>query len=331
MKFASLPKGVIDLSDSVDFALSPSGARVGENPILTSVMRGYSNPMLVHEHLFPVVPVTQRGGKIIQFGDEALAKRELRRAVGAEMQFLQFGYEGEPYALEQRALGILVPREIQEEAMTAAQIDMASTGVRMAMENVLLQIEIEAATLATTLSNYNAGHKLTLTGEAQWSHAKSKPAEAVEAAKQAIKDAILRVPNTLVVGGQVHRKLRNNPDVIERLKHTPRARQASPVTKEELAEYFDVEHYVVGEAGYGAAGAFTECWGNNAVLAFTERGTPAMPMPSYGYCYRLEGYPLVEPSFEIEARRSRVFPAITEDTPVIAAADAGYLFSSVVA
>lgn len=329
MRFEILPRGVIDLSETADFAMSPAGARAGENPILSTVMRGYSNPMHVRKYLFPAVPVRARGGKIIQFGAEALQKRDLVRAAGAEMQFLQFGYEGDPFALDQRALGVLMPQEVREEAMTAAQIDMASAGVRMAREVVELQLEIQAADLATTAANYSGSNTSTLAGTDQWSHANSKPAAAVENAKQVIKNAVLKVPNTMVVGGKVYRALRNNPDVIERLKHTPRARQASPVTKEELAEYFDVEHFVVGEAGYGAAGAFTECWGNNAVLAFTELGSPAMPMPSFGYCYTLEGYPRVEPMFELRERRSQVFPAVSEESQVIAGKDAGYLFRAV--
>ena len=330
MRFESLPRGVIDLSETADFAMSTADARAGENPILTAVMRGYSNPMHVRKYLFPAVPVRARGGKIIEFGTEALQKRDLVRAHGAEMQFLQFGYEGEAYALDQRALGVLMPRELQEEAMTAAQIDMASAGVRMAREVVELQLEIQAADLATAAANYSGAHTAALSGNDQWSHGSSKPAKAVEDAKQKIKDATLRIPNTMVVGGKVYRALRNNPDVIERLKHTARARQASPVTKEEFAEYFDVEHFVVGEAGYGAAGAFVEAWGNNAVLAFTELGSPAMPMPSFGYCYTLEGYPRVEPAFALDARRSQVFPAVSEEKQVIAGKDAGYLFRTVV-
>ncbi len=331
MRFESLPRGVIDLSETADFASSTADARAGENPILTAVMRGYSNSMHVRKYLFPAVPVQARGGKIIQFGVEALQKRDLVRAGGAEMQFLQFGYEGSAFALDQRALGVLMPREIQEEAMTAAQIDMASAGVRMAREVVELQLEIQAADLATDSSNYSGSHTVALSSSNQWSHKDSKPAKAVEEAKQKIKDATLRIPNTMVVGGKVYRALRNNPDVIERLKHTPRARQASPVTKQELAEYFDVEHFVVGEAGYGAAGAFVECWGNNAVLAFTELGSPAMPMPSFGYCYTLEGYPRVEPAFRLDTRRSMVFPAVSEERQVIAGKDAGYLFRTVAA
>ena len=54
-----------------------------------------------------------------------------------------------------------------------------------------------------------------------------------------------------------------------------------------------------------------------------------MPMPSFGYCYTLEGYPRVEPMFELRERRSQVFPAVSEESQVIAGKDAGYLFRTV--
>ena len=43
------------------------------DPILSTVAQGYKNSALIGSALFPSVPVTQRAGKIIQFGKDGAA------------------------------------------------------------------------------------------------------------------------------------------------------------------------------------------------------------------------------------------------------------------
>ena len=56
----------------------------------------------------------------------------------------------------------------------------------------------------------------------------------------------------------------------------------------------------------------------------------AMGSPSYGYCYRLRGYPVASPGYYDAKVDSWIYPVTTEDTPVIAGIDAAYLFRTVV-
>ena len=312
--------------------LNPGQARTID-PILTQVARGYRNAAHVWMYLFPVVSVAQRGGKIIKFNAEQFASINAERAPGATRQQVHFGHSDEDYALVQRALDGKVPREILEEAMAVPGIGYDRVAVVKTMDVVSLQIEIAAAKLATRVGTYKAANKSTLAGDSQWSHDDSEPAKAVETAKEVIATGIGMDPNVMMVGPAVHRALSNNPDVVDRIKHTEGLTGSSePVINEaKLAQYFDVPKYVVGRARTGRPGNFQPVWGKAAVLAYADVSNLAsMGSPSFGYTYRLEGYPISEPGWFDKSCDSWLYPVTTEDTPVVAGADAGYLFSEAV-
>lgn len=313
--------------------ISTSAARVVD-PILTEVARGYKNEELVAMHLFPIVPVGQRAGKIIEFDADAFAEFDgLERAPGADVAEVEYGYGSQDYALVQHALEGKVPREIMEEAGAVPGIDMGMVAVNNTMNIVYLAIERKAAKLATTASNYTSAHVTALSSSAQWSHKDSTPTAYVEGRKELIADAIGKEPNVMVVGPDVHRTLKNNPDVLDRVKHTEGLTgAANPIVNiAKLAQYFDVERYVVGRARVGEEGKFAPVWGKNVVLAYSEVGSLAsMGTPSFGYTYRLMGYPVVEETYYNRKNKSWMYPVTDEDTPVIAGKDAGVLIRTVV-
>ena len=68
------------------------------------------------------------------------------------------------------------------------------------------------------------------------------------------------------------------------------------------------------------------------VIAYTELGgLAAMGAPTFGYTYRLTGYPMVEAPYYDRNAKSWVYPVTDEVAPVIAGASAGYLISAAVA
>ena len=142
-------------------------------------------------------------------------------------------------------------------------------------------------------------------------------------------------PNLLTIGPEVFDELQENPDVIDRVKHT-RGPSEDPIDETLLAGYFGVEKVVVGYSRYGKPGAFQACWGRDAVLSYVgisslSAAEADMAEPSFSYTYRLQGYPMVgEPWFD-QTCDSWIYPVTCEDEPVIAGAEAGYLFKDAVA
>jgi len=311
-------------------SLNTAGARVID-PILSTVAQGYQNADMVGLSLFPYVPVGQRGGKIITFGKEDFALYSTARAPGANTKRIQYGYSGSSFALESHSLEGLVPFEIMQEAEAVPGIDLARGAVIKTQNVISLRLEYAQAVLATTAANYPAGNKVTLSGTAQWSDLTSgvsDPVNDIETAKEAIRAKIGKRPNIVEMGAAVFAKLRQHPKIIDRIKYTGR----DSATPELLAQLFGVKRVVVGDAVYDNGGTFADVWGKYVVVAYTETGSLAeMGSPSFGYTYRLNGYPLVEQPYQDRNQKSWVYPVTDEVSPVIAGSTAGYLISAAVA
>lgn len=309
---------------------SLSGARVVD-PVLSEIAQGYRNADMVGMNLFPSVPVAQRGGKIISFSKEDFALYNAARAPGSNTKRIQFGYSSGSYALEQHALEAVAPWELQQEANAVAKINIAAMAVRKAQNIIALRLEKAQADLATTAGSYAAGNKTTLSGTSQWSDytGTSAPSKDIETAKEAIRSQIGRAGNTVIVSASVMAKLRQHPSIIDRIKYTGR----DVVTTDLLAALWGVDRVLVGGAVYtDASGTITDVWGKFVVVAYTQMGSVAdLGEPTYGYTYRLDGAPYVEPGYEDRNAKSDIYPVTDEVAPVLTAATAGYLISAAIA
>jgi len=310
--------------------MTPGAARVVD-PILTTAAQGYKNNEFVGDLLFPVVPVDQRGGKIITFGREDFELYGTARAPGAATKRVQFGYAGGNYALEDHSLEGVAPTENMQEAAAVPGIDLGRVTVMKTQNIIALRKEKAQADLATTAANYAVGNKVTLAGAAQWSDysGTSDPSADVETAKEAIRAKVGRRPNTAVIGPAVMAKLRYHPKLLDRIRYTGR----DSITEEILAALWGLKRVAVGDAVYLTnAGAQADVWGKFVVLGFTELGSLAdMGLPSYGYTYQLRGHPFVEVPYYDRNPKSWIYPVTDSLQPVIAAANAGYLISAAVA
>ncbi len=301
------------------------------DPILSTIAQGFKNADMAYHSLFPVVPVGQRGGKVLQFGKEDFRLYNTGRAPGGNVTEVQYGYAGVPFALSDYSLAGKVPIEHQEEAEAVPGINLGEGAVQM-VENIFqLQNEFAAAQLATTATNYGAGNKVTLSGTSQWSDysGTSDPTADVDNAVEAIRSVVGKRPNVMVIGPKVWKALKRHPKLIDRIKYTSR----DSLTTQMVAALFDIPNLIVGEAIYAdASDAFTDVWGKFAVLAFTQLGTiHSRGLPSYGYTYRLNGYPMVEQPYYRREVRSWLYPTHDALQPVIASANSGFLISGAVA
>ncbi len=302
------------------------------DPVLTEVARSYKNADFVGSLLFPVVPVGQRGGKIVEFSKEDFRLYATGRAPGASTKRVQYGYSGKAYSLEQHALEGLVPMELLEEANAVPGIDLARVAVMKTQNIIALRLEKAQADLATNSANYPSNHQVTLATADQWDNftsSSSDPIDDIETAKEAIRASIGRYPNVVVMGAKVASKLKQHPKIVDRIKYTGR----DVATPELLASLFGVSTVAFGGAVYeDASGALADVWGKSVIVAYTEMSSLAdMGLPSFGYTYRLRGFPVVEQAYQDRNAKSWIYPVTDEVSPVIAGADAGYLISNAVA
>jgi hypothetical protein len=306
--------------------MTPSQARVID-PVLTQVARGYTNAAYAGLALFPAVPVGARGGRVIQFGKEHFRLYNTARAPGGQVARIQTGYSSTQYSLEQHGIEESVPYELMDDAARVPGIDLGTSAVRRGQDIIGLRLEKQQADLARNAATYASTNKITLAGSSQWSHADSDPMLAVEVAKEAIRTQTGARPNTLLVGAAVFAALKVHPKIVDRLKYTSR----EIATAELIATLLGLERVVVGDAVFENGSTMTDVWGKDAILAYTAIGSIDAARPSYGYTYRLDGAPLVEEPYQDRSIRSWVYPIFDEVAPVIAGAEAGYLFTNAVA
>lgn len=310
--------------------MTPSGARIVD-PVLSTIAQGYKNSEMIAGALFPQVPVNLRGGNIITFAKEDFMLYGSQRAPGENTKRVQFGYSGSTYALIDYSLEGQVPIEIVQEGANGPGIDHARMAIAKVSNIMALRLEKAAADIARTAASYAAANKVTLSGTSQWSDlTASDPIANIETAKEAVRAATGKRPNTVVMGAAVMSKLRQHSKVIDRMKYTGR----DVPTAEILAALFGVQRVLVGDAIYSndAGTAFTDVWGKDVVVAYTELGSVAdMGAPSYGYTYNLGGYPLAEEPYYDRNSKSWLYPVTRAEAPVLASAAAGYLITNAVA
>lgn len=309
--------------------MTPAQARVID-PILTTVAKGYApSSGFVGMSLFPVVPVAQRGGKTLVFGREAQrVYTNLERAPGVNTKRVQFTYSDALYALRDYSLEGLVPFELLQEARVAPGIDLAQNAVTSVQALIELRLEKEQADLALNAALYPTANKVTLSGASQWSDPAAKPSQDIETGKEAIRAQIGFRPNLAIVPAAVMVALKQHPSIIDRIKYTGRDVPDTAL----LASLWGIGTVVLAESvSVDDAGVSRDLWGKSVILAYTDVAAAASRgAPTFGFTYRMTGYPLVEQAYADRNAKSWLYPVTDVVAPVISTPEAAYLIQNVV-
>ena len=132
------------------------------DPILSEHARGYRRPGNVARALFPLAPVNQYGGKVIQFGKEAFRLYNAKRAPGSNVKRIDFGYEGAPYAIVPSALEAKVPWERMKDASAVPGINLATRATNLVLSALQLAQEYDSAQLARNGFRFHMGPTILL-------------------------------------------------------------------------------------------------------------------------------------------------------------------------
>lgn len=308
--------------------MTPKQARVVD-PVLTAVARGYNHPFApIANILFPIVPVQQRGGTIIQFTADDFRLISSARAPGADTKRIQFGHAGGTYSLKDYSLEGQIPVEVNQEAGRAG-IDQYQRTIRGVQRLMDVERENEAAQIARTAGSYPTANKKTYSVDAEkWNDPSSDPVGDVMAARNAVRSGIGVYPDTLTVSPKARDALQIHPDIIATLRDS----DIKMANLEQIARALNVERVVVGEGTYWNGTAFVDIWGNDAILAYTKVATlDDGGSPAYGYTYQLEEYPFVEETYVDRRAKSEIVPVTDARAPVLAGAVAAFFFQEVVA
>jgi hypothetical protein len=249
------------------------------------------------------------------------------RAIGSESNAIDWNLSTATYFCEEYALHDDVHDRLRKNADQPINLDVDTTEV---LTDALIRArEKRVADIAfsgTYVTNTSA-----LAGVNQWSdYAGSDPLGDIETAMLAVKAASGMTPNLVVLGEQAMSKLRNHPDLLERIKYT----QKGVVTEDLLGSLLPGSPTVlVGDLMYdsspeGETESLGYIWGKNCLVAYVE-ASPGIKRVSLGYQFYSEDRS-VSKWREDKIRADRIEVSEVSDEVLVSAA-CGYLYTAVVA
>ena len=316
----------------------PTQTDVHVDAILTNMSVAYIQDArsFIAGSVFPRVPVMKQTDKYFiyskndWFRDEAQLRADATESAGSGYGLSTSTYSCDVFAFH-KDVGM------QVRANFDRPLDPDRDAVNFVTQRMLLRQEVQWVADAFTTGVWGTD-VVGGTNFTRWSdYAGSDPVEDIEAAKESILSTTGFMPNTLVLGYQVFRKLKHHPDILDRYKYT----SSDNVTPDLLARLFEVDRVMVSTAikatnveGETSAYAFTA--GKNAWLGYVNP-TPSLLAPSAGYTFVWDG---VSDGLGANVGVSRIpMPALRADRieaqmawdNKIVATDLGYFFSGAVA
>lgn len=322
----------------------PTLSQVHIDAPLTNLSVAYMQKQenFIADKVFPIVPVDKKSNKFFVYRKNDWFRDEAqRRADGTESAGSGYNLDTDSYSADVWAFH----KDVGDQ--TLANADAPLTPLREASEFVthrlLLRRELQfvsdffttgvwGSDVTGVSSSPSAGEFL------QWNDANSDPINDIEAGKAEILSTTGFEANTLVIGYEVFRQLKNHPDMIDRFKYT---QAGALVTEALLGQVFGVERVLVAKTvkatnNEGAAGAYDFAFGKSALLAHVAPN-PGLLTPSAGYTFAWTGVSeglgstLGVSQFRMEhLKATRVEGQVAFDNKVVGS-DLGYFFTTAVA
>jgi len=322
----------------------PSINSVHVDAILTNISVAYLQKQdnFIADKVFPIVPVDKKSDKFFVytkndwFRDEAQRRADATESAGSGYNLSTGTYSAEVYAFH---------KDVGDQ--TVANADAPLNPLREATEFVtqrlLLRRELQFVsdffTTGVWADDVTGVAGSPSSGETkQWSdYTSSDPIDDIEEAKSEVLSNTGMEPNTLVLGYEVFRQLKNHPDLVDRIKYT----SSQTITEDMLARMFDLDRVLVAKAvkatnREGASEAYSYAYGKAALLAHVAPN-PGLMTPSAGYHFSWTGVSggigstIGVSSFRMESLKAeRVEAEMSFDNKVIGA-DLGYFWNTIVA
>jgi len=305
---------------------------------LTNISTAYmqDDMRFIATKVFPIVPVEKQTDKYYTytkndwFRDEAEKRADAQESAGSGYGLSTAGYSCDVFALH---------KDIGSQALANSDpaIDLERDATQFLTQRMLLRQEIQWVSDCFGSSIWGTD----ITPANLWSdYTNGNPIEDVETGKETILSSTGQVANTLVLGYQVYRKLKNHPTIIDRIKYVTSV-DGRVITPALLAAMFDVERVFLASAvkatnveGETAAYAFTH--GKHALLCHVAPN-PGLLVPSAGYTFTWNGVSaglgseVAITRFDMPHLKATRVEIETAFDNKIVGTDLGYFFASVVA
>lgn len=278
---------------------STDGALRVNDPVITTVVQGYSNSEGIAGFVAPTVSVPTRAGKVIRFGKENFAVMDLRRSPGANIKRIGANFDTASYLIRQHAIGSEVPREVYEEASNgAARIDLRTQAAIRTAAILQQSWEADVVDQAYNAAAYEPGNLIAVGGPV------TDYDNLIQDAQEQIRKQIGRYANSAIVGSDVIRGIKRSDVYRDRIKYT----SSASLNLDMVAAWWDLTRGV--KAGIRqkldpSTGLLTDMVPPGSILlfynpegavndGFMAAEQSAQAEAAFAYTYSLEGYPVAE-------------------------------------
>lgn len=307
--------------------------------VLTNISVAYIQRQtnFVATKVFPVVPVEKKSDvyyvytKNDWFRDEAQRRAPSTESAGSGYNVGTDSYDCEVWAFH---------KDVDQQTManTDPAINPERSATQLVTQRLLLRQEIQWAAdyFGTGVWGTDA------TPANLWSdYTASDPITDIETGKRTILATTGFLPNTLTVGYDVWIKLKNHPDLVDRIKYAAGPGNPAIVNQQTMAQVFDIDRILVASAVKATnveneTAAYSFVQGRHALLTYAP-ATPSLLEPSAGYTFQWTGISMglgetigVD-SFDIRQINSRRFEGQIAYVNKVVGADLGYFFNGAVA
>jgi Phage major capsid protein E len=263
----------------------PSSYDVHVDVPLSNIATAYiqDQDAFIASKVFPIVPVDKQSNKYYTFpkaqwfSDDVQLRGDGAESAGSGYSVSTDNYFASVYALH-KDIGHLTLANFDNP------LDPMSSATEFITQQMLQRMERQWVT--DYFSTGIWGTDTTLSGSSQWSdETGSNPIDDIELGKETLLSNTGFAANTLVLGYQVFRKLKNHPDIVDRMKYTSNA----VITEDILARLFGVDRILVARAvkntaNEGATASMSFIVGKSALLMYVNP-SPGILKPSAGYTF----------------------------------------------
>ncbi|WGE32278.1 inorganic pyrophosphatase [Actinobacillus genomosp. 2] len=299
-----------------------------QDPILTELAQGYHNNELVSEVLMPVVEIEKEAGKIPQFGRLAFRVGSTVREIHGDSNRLM-PEDITSLHVELKEHDVEYPIDYRED--NDASYPLKKYALSVVQNVIALGREVAVAEIAQNADNYAPENVVKLTDTQRFTNAKSDPLKFINEGLEAISATIGRLPNVCVIASDVWKVLKENTNLLERIKYT----RTGILTPEIFAELIGVDIVKIGAASQEKDGNLEKVWSNCIVLAYVPSNKDKKENskkgnvfePSYGYTVRRKDGLFVD-TYQEKGGKVKIIRCTDINTPFLVGKSAGYLIQN---
>ena len=248
---------------------------------------------------FPILPVTQQGGRYSVWDRGSLLRPEMRRkAYGDRPVQGSYKVKNDSFWCESNALEkVIDPADIANSLDPLAPFEGAvnylTLNAKLSMDKEWAETFFRIGVWAFEYHGIPGNPSTTPdTGDfLQWDQAGAMPAQFIRARATRMKLLTGRKPNTMVIGENVYNYLSFSPDFVDRVKYT----QKGVIDLDMMASFFDVDKVmvaggVVNNAQEGLPDDFAFILDANSMWLGFVAPRPSKDIPSAGYIFNWRGF-----------------------------------------